>query len=211
MKSYISFDTKGTPLETHKAFRPYRLLQMVRDESIIVGPISGSTNVVFFCGNVLYGTPLRAAEVIMRMELKNNSTVTFSVDVRSNCSIHVHEFAAITMGVGLKTYVTLGIDICTLETIECYFDARCAKETRTKVEKYLTNMTFSINRFWARRKCIVCKKTTELKSCSGCRLARYCSERCQRADYEAHKEICKTLDRNRKIAENALSIYAYPR
>jgi hypothetical protein len=47
--------------------------------------------------------------------------------------------------------------------------------------------------------CSTCKKTKEreedppLDTCSRCRLACYCSKKCQREHWVSHKEICKMI------------------
>ena len=35
------------------------------------------------------------------------------------------------------------------------------------------------------------KKNKELNACSGCRMAQYCSEECQKAAWPQHKKTCK--------------------
>lgn len=46
----------------------------------------------------------------------------------------------------------------------------------------------------AGKKCFVCRKNGEgesLKTCSGCKKVRYCSDQCQRVDWKTHKAKCK--------------------
>jgi hypothetical protein len=46
------------------------------------------------------------------------------------------------------------------------------------------------------RECATCEakgENVELQLCSGCGLIRYCSAACQKADWKAHKAICRRL------------------
>lgn len=37
-----------------------------------------------------------------------------------------------------------------------------------------------------------------LRTCASCRTARYCSQDCQRADWDAHKDVCRFIARYRE-------------
>jgi len=39
--------------------------------------------------------------------------------------------------------------------------------------------------------CAICGRQDQLKLCSRCRAAKYCSKECQTRDWKAHKAICK--------------------
>ena len=41
--------------------------------------------------------------------------------------------------------------------------------------------------------CSYCDKEGELKKCTGCRFVRYCSKKCQAADWPFHRELCKAI------------------
>ncbi|KAJ7159980.1 hypothetical protein C8R43DRAFT_348945 [Mycena crocata] len=43
-------------------------------------------------------------------------------------------------------------------------------------------------------KCQVTKRVSELKICSRCQNAKYCSQECQKAHWKSHKPYCKSLD-----------------
>lgn len=43
-----------------------------------------------------------------------------------------------------------------------------------------------------------CQITTNLKKCKDCRDVYYCSEECQRTDWEQHKAICRTVKQARE-------------
>ena len=38
--------------------------------------------------------------------------------------------------------------------------------------------------------------TDKLFTCAGCRIVRYCSKACQRADWDGHREECRTIRRS---------------
>lgn len=42
--------------------------------------------------------------------------------------------------------------------------------------------------------CHLFKEENELKKCTQCLLARYCSKECQKRDWQRHKPLCKRLD-----------------
>jgi hypothetical protein len=49
-------------------------------------------------------------------------------------------------------------------------------------------------------RCVRCKRAAaqlpgraKLRSCSGCRLAKYCGDECQRDDWAAHKDMCRFI------------------
>uniref|UniRef100_A0A7S0KXG1 MYND-type domain-containing protein n=1 Tax=Asterionellopsis glacialis TaxID=33640 RepID=A0A7S0KXG1_9STRA len=56
----------------------------------------------------------------------------------------------------------------------------------------------------------ICFNTENLKACSRCKVATYCSAECQRKDWKSHKKVCATLaaerKNRRKIAEMSASI-----
>lgn len=41
--------------------------------------------------------------------------------------------------------------------------------------------------------CVICKKTSNLKECSKCRVTQYCSQQCQKIDWTKHKKVCFVL------------------
>ena len=43
---------------------------------------------------------------------------------------------------------------------------------------------------------------TKFLSCGGCLSLKYCSEKCQRADWGAHKQTCKTIQTQRIAVEH---------
>jgi hypothetical protein len=43
--------------------------------------------------------------------------------------------------------------------------------------------------------CFACKKNGELMSCAGCTSALYCSQACQKTDWENHKPFCKAIQK----------------
>ena len=45
--------------------------------------------------------------------------------------------------------------------------------------------------------------TDKLFTCAGCRIVRYCSKACQRADWDGHREECRTIRKRRHAAETA--------
>ena len=47
-----------------------------------------------------------------------------------------------------------------------------------------------VNKRYYMRVCAVCGKEAPLR-CSRCRIARYCSANCQRADWKKHKPVCE--------------------
>ena len=46
-------------------------------------------------------------------------------------------------------------------------------------------------------KCIVCGEKSK-SQCGGCKMRRYCSRLCQKADWKTHKKVCKLLKRERE-------------
>lgn len=44
--------------------------------------------------------------------------------------------------------------------------------------------------------CVTCHKSNvpDLKLCTKCRVVRYCSRKCQRKDFNSHKDICGSID-----------------
>ena len=46
---------------------------------------------------------------------------------------------------------------------------------------------------WQRANFLAIDNPSPLKSCTGCRVARYCSLDCQKADWSRHRTMCKTL------------------
>ena len=46
-------------------------------------------------------------------------------------------------------------------------------------------------------KCAVCSKKSK-SQCGGCKMRRYCSRECQKADWKTHKKVCKSLKRERE-------------
>lgn len=50
--------------------------------------------------------------------------------------------------------------------------------------------TLSKQRFY---RCILCKAPHATKRCSGCRIYKYCSVKCQQNDWNQHKDECKNL------------------
>ena len=46
---------------------------------------------------------------------------------------------------------------------------------------------------WQRANFLAIDNPSPLKSCTGCRVARYCSRECQKADWSSHRTMCKTL------------------
>lgn len=41
--------------------------------------------------------------------------------------------------------------------------------------------------------CAQCNKLVKVKKCGKCKTIRYCGKECQKADYDRHKKICKTI------------------
>lgn len=41
--------------------------------------------------------------------------------------------------------------------------------------------------------CVVCGEVTPVKKCSGCKQIRYCSVKCQKADWKYHKQLCHAI------------------
>lgn len=50
--------------------------------------------------------------------------------------------------------------------------------------------------------CHTCAARNAARRCTGCRVARYCGEECQRLDWEDHRRVCAL---NRVMNENAKS------
>ena len=46
---------------------------------------------------------------------------------------------------------------------------------------------------WQRANFLAIDNPSPLKSCTGCRVARYCRRECQKADWSSHRTMCKTL------------------
>src|SRR5687768_18397886 len=54
--------------------------------------------------------------------------------------------------------------------------------------------------------CLVCGiETPKMKSCSRCRVAKYCSIECQRSDWSTHKRLCTNQPEVGKIAQRAVN------
>ncbi len=75
----------------------------------------------------------------------------------------------------------------------------CGVETEEKVgvEQSVLNKSTKTRRlhpYWAAKhksKCFHCHEiSTDLKLCSKCSIARYCSKQCQREDWSQHKNYC---------------------
>ena len=65
----------------------------------------------------------------------------------------------------------------------------CSNECLQKfVKEYKKNMIR--NRRRLKHYCMNCDKLGVLKSCAGCRAARYCSDECQKIDWPNHKIAC---------------------
>ncbi|KAF8878364.1 hypothetical protein CPB84DRAFT_1688354, partial [Gymnopilus junonius] len=49
-----------------------------------------------------------------------------------------------------------------------------------------------------RGNCMTCGKDaqSDLKVCSGCKVAKYCSKQCQKEDWKNHKKECTITGRN---------------
>ena len=45
---------------------------------------------------------------------------------------------------------------------------------------------------WQRANFLAIDNPSPLKSCTGCRVAQYCSLDCQKADWSSHRTMCKT-------------------
>jgi hypothetical protein len=72
-------------------------------------------------------------------------------------------------------------DVCCLQT-----QSTTTTTTTTTTTKNTSSNTSSI----------------KLLDCSACKLAKYCSKECQRADWPRHKEICKMLAKRRRTRTN---------
>ena len=67
---------------------------------------------------------------------------------------------------------------------------------------------FAIVKKQAGPRCTKCKKQPDnLKLCSGCKTASYCSRECQRTDWKAHKVICKFLGKEVTSTLDPLEYY----
>lgn len=44
-------------------------------------------------------------------------------------------------------------------------------------------------------RCVTCRQTEELKTCSGCRLISFCSKNCQTLNWKEHKEFCHAVQK----------------
>ena len=49
--------------------------------------------------------------------------------------------------------------------------------------------------------CFSCPKIKDLKSCSRCKLVKYCSINCQKKEFDEHNYHCKQIQKQRAIVE----------
>eukprot|EP00804_Cyclotella_cryptica_P007121 CCRYP_014525-RA/>CCRYP_014525-RA protein AED:0.36 eAED:0.36 QI:0/-1/0/1/-1/1/1/0/320 len=66
-----------------------------------------------------------------------------------------------------------------------------AEDTKLSVHHSLNQTALS----FVTRTCCECSKNQHLKSCSRCKLARYCSEECQKKNWDLHMLVCKRIQK----------------
>lgn len=71
----------------------------------------------------------------------------------------------------------------------CLIDPSCEDE-RLKVHHALNQTTLS----FVTRTCCECSNNQKLKTCSRCKMARFCSEECQYKNWELHQLVCKRIE-----------------
>jgi hypothetical protein len=81
-----------------------------------------------------------------------------------------------------------------------------AEDGKLKVHHALNQTTLS----YVTRTCCECSSSGHLKSCSGCKLARYCDEACQQRNWAIHQLVCNRIRKgadlvtvHKKIPETA--------
>lgn len=70
-----------------------------------------------------------------------------------------------------------------------FIDPSCEDE-RLKVHHALNQTTLS----FVTRTCCECSSNQQLKTCSRCKMARYCSTECQTKNWELHQLVCKRIE-----------------
>jgi len=65
-------------------------------------------------------------------------------------------------------------------------------QTRCRQNDLLFSRVINWPVFSTGMECVVCKKKDDLQVCTGCRNVYYCGKDHQKADWKAHKELCKS-------------------
>lgn len=183
------FITEDTPLDNHRLFLPYRTVRTVPGKAIIIS----LGRVVLFSGDVTYkdNEPLHVA---MKLNLRNNNEMVFVVYISNRQGRSPEEISAVAVGVGLKTYVTLGITIKSLHRVNYTIHVPDGEEPMsTELENYLILLRKMFVVYGHRSTCGACGKNRDLKSCGGCKVVRFCSVKCQREVFASHRKSCKKM------------------